>query len=61
MKGQVWGATEAYWRPAATYLVNTADLLKVAWLHPQDEDVAANPALKGKRFMEIFDQTVQAL
>ncbi|CAK9064279.1 4-beta-glucanase E1) (Endocellulase E1) [Durusdinium trenchii] len=27
----------------------------------KDEDVAANPALKGKRFMEIFDQTVQAL
>lgn len=27
----------------------------------KDEDLAANPRLKGKRFMEIFEQTVQAL
>ena len=27
----------------------------------QDEDLAANPRLKGKRFMEIFEQTVQVL
>ena len=27
----------------------------------QDEDLAANPRLKGKRFMEVFEQTVQVL
>ena len=27
---------------------------------PQDEDVAANPELKGKRFMHIFEATVEA-
>ena len=27
----------------------------------QDEDFAANPRLKGKRFMEVFEQTVQVL